>query len=667
MSNHLKDQNSPYLLQHAKNPVDWYPWGEEAFSKAKKEDKPIFLSIGYSTCHWCHVMAQESFENTEIASILNQSFVSIKVDREERPDIDSVYMSICQALTGSGGWPMSIFMTDKQKPFFAGTYYPPFSHSGMIGFADLLLMISDQWKHQRSKLIHSAENIFTYIQSQSHKIILTKEETLTSTCKKLTKLAADSFSQSFDHKNGGFGEAPKFPLPHNLIFLMLYSKLNQDHSAWEQASITLEKMRRGGIFDQFGYGFSRYSTDSSFLVPHFEKMLYDNALLLLAYSIAYKISGNPIFLDTAKKTATYIFREMTGEEGEFYSAQDADSEGEEGKFYTWKKEEIIPLLGEKIGHSFCDYFGITKNGNFEGKNIPNLLNGNEILDKWEKEKNLIYFHRKSRFALHMDTKILTSWNSLMIAAMSILYQVTGHSSYLSAAKQAYHYLENYLIDGKILSVSYYKNPSKKDTPFIKGFLEEYAYYTSALICLYQVTSDAEYLTRAEEICLETIRQFEDSTSGGYFLYGLENPVLITKPKETYDGALPSGNSVIAYCLVQLFSITGKEFYQKKAKKQLAFLSSEAQHYPAGYSMFLIASLLYSYPPSQITVVLSKQDTKETILPQLPLYANIKILSSPTKEYQLLHKKTTYYICKNHTCLPPTNQIPFEITEEPFLP
>lgn len=662
--NHLKEQSSPYLLQHAQNPVDWYPWGKEAFQKAKQEDKPIFLSIGYSTCHWCHVMAHECFENIDIANILNQFFISIKVDREERPDIDSVYMSVCQALTGSGGWPMSIFMTADQKPFFAGTYYPPLSRPGMIGFGDLLLAIADKWNTQRLELIKSAETILTFLHTQNNNSApnnIQNDLSLPSYCDRLARLAAKSFSQSFDPSYGGFGEAPKFPMPHNLIFLMLYSHLYQDPNAWKQASITLEKMRRGGLFDQIGYGFSRYSTDPYYLVPHFEKMLYDNALLILSYSIAYKISNDPVFLDTAEKTACYILREMTGEEGVFYSAQDADSEGEEGKFYIWDYKEICDILGEKTGSAFCDYFGITKNGNFERKNIPNLLNENQIFDPFESEKAALYQYRKSRFSLHLDDKILTSWNSLMIAALSFLYQITGKKEYLTAAENACRSIEKYLKNGSILYVSCCKpfchnNTSKENPALTKGFLEDYAYYTAALICLYQVTSLPEYLTQAEQICQEAQRQFADPKGGGYFLYGSENSKLIARPKETYDGALPSGNSIMAYCLVQLSHITEKEYYQTTAKKLLAFLSSQAEPYPTGHSMFLLALLFYSYPPEKITVVLSKKDTKEAILPKLPLYAIIKILSCPTKEYPLLHNQTTYYRCKDHTCLPPTNQI-----------
>lgn len=645
MSNHLKDQSSPYLLQHADNPVDWYPWGEEAFEKAKREDKPVFLSIGYSTCHWCHVMEEESFENKEIAEILNQNFVSVKVDREERPDIDSVYMSVCQALTGSGGWPMSIFMTPDQKPFFAGTYFPPVSSRGMAGMHDLLLIIAQKWETGQEELISSAERILTHVrETESGKM-----ETIDNT---LPDQAALFLAESFDEQNGGFGGAPKFPSPHDLIFLILYAEVRGDGGALEEAKITLEKMRRGGIFDHIGYGFSRYSTDKYFFIPHFEKMLYDNALLIIAYALAYKESGDTLFLDTAEKTAAYVFRELTGEEGEFYSAQDADSEGEEGGFYVWRYEEILKLLGEERGKRFCDHFGMTQRGNFEGKNLPNLLNGNEIEDGFENEKELLYAYRKSRSRLHLDDKVLTSWNALMICALAVLYRTTGKESYLFAAQRAQQFIERNLAYGNALYVSF-----RKHIRFVKGFLDEYAYYGAALLNLYEVTGDEDYLERAREICREAGEQFGDQERGGYFLYGKENDSLIIRPKETYDGALPSGNSVMAYNFVCLFRILGKEEFRRAAEKQLTFLSGEAKGYPSGYSMFLISLLLYLDPPQKIVVVLGEGDSMEKIRKAMPFYADVQILSEETGEYRLLGGKTTYYVCRDHACLPPSNQEP----------
>ncbi|MDO4337180.1 MAG: thioredoxin domain-containing protein [Eubacteriales bacterium] len=645
MSNHLKDQTSPYLLQHAENPVDWFPWCEEAFEKAEKEDKPVFLSIGYSTCHWCHVMAHESFENKEIADILNRYFVSVKVDREERPDVDSVYMSVCQALTGGGGWPMSIFMTADQKPFYAGTYFPPVSHRGMPGFKDLLLIIADRWKNRRADLLKSADYILAHINIEdgglSEKI-----------SPYLVDKAAEIFAGSFDKRFGGFGDAPKFPMPHNLIFLTLYSEIRKDSEAFDEVRITLEKMRRGGIFDQIGFGFSRYSTDKYYLVPHFEKMLYDNALLILAYSAAYKVSGDEMLLDTAEKTAEYILREMTDSAGGFYSAQDADSEGEEGKFYVWDYGEICSVLGSEKGESFCRYFGITRQGIFEGKNIPNLLQGNAVLDDFSEEKKLLYDYRKKRARLHLDDKILTSWNALMICAMSVLYRVTGKERYLTAAEAVAEFIEKNLAEGSVLYVS-----DRQGTRSVRGFLDEYAYYAAAMISLYEATSRELYLHRAKELMGEAEQQFGDHNRGGYFLYGTKNSSLISRPKETYDGAMPSGNSVMAYCLVRMSQLTGEENDIQAAEKQLAFMTAQAEAYPAGYGMFLTALLFYFYPPQKITAVLQKEDKKEEIAAGLPLYADIRILESETEDYKLLHNKTTYYVCKNNTCLPPSNQKP----------
>ncbi len=645
MSNHLKNQSSPYLLQHAENPVNWYPWSEEAFEKAKREDKPIFLSIGYSTCHWCHVMAHESFENEEVAEILNRNFVAIKVDREERPDIDSVYMEVCQALTGSGGWPMSIFMTAEQKPFYAGTYFPPDSRYGIIGFRDLLLAIAEKWKTEKDRLMASAEQILLHIENGTY-------ENQSELDLRLPQKAAKVFAESFDRTYGGFGRAPKFPVPHNLLFLTLYSQIHEDREAFSQVRLTLESMRRGGIFDQIGDGFSRYSTDEYFLVPHFEKMLYDNALLIAAYSAAYKASDQRLFLDTAEKTAEYIFREMTGPTGEFYSAQDADSEGEEGKYYVWAYEEILHVLGREKGEAFCRYFNVTEKGNFEGRNILNLLHEQTAAENFDEEKKRLYEYRKSRAELHLDDKVLTSWNSLMICAMAVLYRVTGAGQYLSAAERAYQFIEENLTDGTLLYVG-----CRGGVRLAKGFLDDYAYYGGALISLYEVTSKLEYLKRAGEIIREAMSQFADQ-AGGYFLYGAKNSSLITRPKETYDGALPSGNSMMAYCLVRLSQLMDEaETYREAAEKQLAFLSAEAQAYPTGHSMFLLALLFYANPPQKITAVLSGYEQKAEVLSRLPLYADIKIWEQETAEYPLLNGRTTYYVCKDHRCLPPTNELP----------
>lgn len=641
MSNHLKNATSPYLLQHAENPVDWYPWCKQAFEKAKSEDKPIFLSIGYSTCHWCHVMAHESFEDKKTAEILNQYFVSIKIDREERPDIDSVYMSVCQAFTGSGGWPMSIFMTWDKKPFFAGTYFPPKSHYGMPGFPDLLDVIVSQWNNNRRKLLQSAEQIITHLKSaESGDKNIDDEE--------LIKRAMQIFSESFDEINGGFSSAPKFPTPHNLLFLMLYAKHKQDSDALKMAEKTLLQMRKGGIFDHIGYGFSRYSTDKYFLAPHFEKMLYDNALLIIAYSAAYYLTNNEIYLDTAEKTTEYILREMTSADGGFYSAQDADSEGVEGKYYTFTLDEIINVLGEEKGKRFAESFDITSNGNFEGVNILNLLKSNDLESDFSEEIHKLYDYRKKRTNLHLDNKILLSWNSLMIAALSMFYRVSRNEKYLNAVVNAQKFIEENMCDGVQLFTSWRDGKHSE-----KSFLDDYAFYIASLIELYNSTLDKIYLEKAERFYDEAVRQFEDCQRDGFYLCEASYTEIFMNPKETYDGAIPSGNSVMAYNFVRMFQLTENEKYRKLTEKQFEFLSVQAQDYPAGNSVFLLSKLLYENPPEHIVIAVKHKSDFQEIQKELPFLANVSVVLDSV-DYPLKNDKVTYYVCKNHTCSPPTN-------------
>ena len=641
MSNHLKNATSPYLLQHAENPVDWYPWCKQAFEKAKSEDKPIFLSIGYSTCHWCHVMAHESFEDKKTAEILNQYFVSIKIDREERPDIDSVYMSVCQAFTGSGGWPMSIFMTWDKKPFFAGTYFPPKSHYGMPGFPDLLDVIVSQWNNNRRKLLQSAEQIITHLKSaESGDKNIDDEE--------LIKRAMQIFSESFDEINGGFSSAPKFPTPHNLLFLMLYAKHKQDSDALKMTEKTLLQMRKGGIFDHIGYGFSRYSTDKYFLAPHFEKMLYDNALLIIAYSAAYYLTNNEIYLDTAEKTTEYILREMTSADGGFYSAQDADSEGVEGKYYTFTLDEIINVLGEEKGKRFAESFDITSNGNFEGVNILNLLKSNDLESDFSEEIHKLYDYRKKRTNLHLDNKILLSWNSLMIAALSMFYRVSRNEKYLNAVVNAQKFIEENMCDGVQLFTSWRDGKHSE-----KSFLDDYAFYIASLIELYNSTLDKIYLEKAERFCDEAVRQFEDCQRDGFYLCEASYTEIFMNPKETYDGAIPSGNSVMAYNFVRMFQLTENEKYRKLTEKQFEFLSVQAQDYPAGNSVFLLSKLLYENPPEHIVIAVKHKSDFQEIQKELPFLANVSVVLDSV-DYPLKNDKVTYYVCKNHTCSPPTN-------------
>lgn len=643
MSNNLKNQTSPYLLQHAENPVNWYPWCEEAFTKAKEENKPIFLSIGYSTCHWCHVMAHESFEDDRTAGILNRYFISIKVDREERPDIDSVYMSVCQALTGSGGWPMSIFMTWDKKPFFAGTYFPADSRYGMISFSDLLTAIANEWRNNTEELLQSSEEIIKLLKNP-------QSVNKASSNDNLIEKAANIFSRIYDSVYGGFGSAPKFPTPHNLLFLMLYSKQNNADNALEMAEKTLIQMRKGGIFDHIGYGFSRYSTDRYYLVPHFEKMLYDNALLIIAYTAAYSLTNNRVCLDTAEKTAEYILREMVSPDGGFYSAQDADSEGIEGRYYTFTLSEIINVLGEERGTHFAKAFDITSQGNFEGVNIPNMLKSNDLNTDFADEIQRLYNYRKTRYRLHLDDKLLISWNSIMITALSMLYRASRNKKYLKAAQKAQEFIENSLCKGTQLYTSF-RDGKHSDN----GFLDDYAFYVTALIELYNSTLDYNYLEKAELFCRETVKRFADRENGGVYLSQADSTELFMNPKESYDGAIPSGNSVMAYNFVRLYQLTDKEEYKELAEKQIAFMSAQAQGYPAGYSMFLTAKLLCEAPPQHITIIIKNSSDLKEIRESLPFLANISI-KCESKEFPLLNNQTTYYICKNHNCLPPTNTI-----------
>ncbi len=642
MSNRLQYETSPYLLQHKENPVDWYPWCDEAFERAKAEDKPIFLSIGYSACHWCHVLAHESFEDNEIAEILNKNFISIKVDKEERPDIDSVYMSVCQAFTGSGGWPTSIFMTADQKPFFAGTYFPKYTYGGMMGFKDLILAINKAWKNDRASLLEQSDKIIKH---------LNQTEALNSNTEiELIHSAVSIYGKIYDEKYGGFGRAPKFPTPHNILFLLSYYERYKNKNCLQMAEHTLLGMYQGGMFDHIGFGFCRYSTDKKFLVPHFEKMLYDNALLILSYCKAYSITNNNLYLEIAEKTAQYILREMTSIDGGFFSAQDADSEGEEGKYYLFTPDEIIGILGKTDGEKFNRHFDITPTGNFEGKSIPNLLNSDITNKSFEVFFPKLQQFRKNRYSLHLDDKILTSWNSLMIAAMCELYLVSRKDIYLNAAQKADEFIKKHLCEDNTLFVSF--RDGKRG---VKGFLDDYASYIFAELCLYRATLEADYLNHAKQMCDKVVNDFSDNV-GGFYLYGNLSEELILRPKETYDGAIPSGNSLMAYNFVKLYHLTFNDKYKDLAEKQLDFISSKAFAYPINHAMFLTALLEFNEPPMKITVVVDDKTDIKNLTLALPANAMINLLNKPTQEYPLKNGKTTYYVCKGYSCMPPTNDL-----------
>ena len=631
MENHLKGETSPYLLQHKQNPVEWYPWCDAAFEKAKNEEKPVFLSIGYSTCHWCHVMAHECFEDVETAAVLNQNFISIKVDKEERPDIDSVYMNVCQALTGSGGWPLTVFLTPDQKPFYAGTYFPK------PALIELLTNIASLWRTGRQEFLETGETLIERLNPHSISEGNLSEE--------LMQDAEENLRHAFDQEHGGFGNAPKFPMPHNLLFLLERYTQTKDRHILHMAEKTLEQMYRGGMFDQVGFGFSRYSTDPYFLIPHFEKMLYDNALLIMSYIKAYEVTGKELYSGAAVKTADYVLREMTSPDGGFYSAQDADSDGVEGGYYAFDYDEIIELLGADAGAQFNARYGISRQGNFDGKNIPNLLAHPE--DAWEYEEILpkVYEYRKARAKLHLDDKILTSWNGLMIAAFAQLYRVSDNERYLKVAEGATSYLEQNLWDGKSLYVSV-RDGRRSGT----GFLDDYAFYCYALLGMYEATLEERYLERAKELCCIAVEKFWDDDAAGFYLREKGADQLILKPKETYDGAVPSGNSVMAFNLVYLAQSLEDENMEDLARRQLRFMASQAQEYPAGYCFYLLALSRYLHPP--VRIVCAVKDRHE----EFPLGAVVRVIPGGNEEYPLCNAQTTYYICKDHSCLPPTNNL-----------
>ena len=534
MQNHLKDQTSPYLLQHADNPVHWYPWCDEAFKRAREEDKPILLSIGYSTCHWCHVMAHESFEDQEVAEILNKNFIAIKVDKEERPDIDSIYMSVCQKLTGSGGWPTTIFLTWEQKPFFAGTYFPKTPKYGQVGFIDLLSAIEEAWKTDKGSLLESAEEIHSLLNRSLRAAgnIYMGDVVSDKLDVGLIDGAFELYKHSFDERHGGFGDAPKFPTPHNLLFLMQYHEKSRNKRAMEMVEKTLLQMYRGGMFDHIGGGFSRYSTDPYFLVPHFEKMLYDNALLILAYCKAYQLTQNQIYCDIAERTAAYVLRELTSPDGGFYCAQDADSEGVEGKYYLLDPSEVIEVLGEETGNKFNQYFDITRRGNFEGKNIPNLLKNTDRNGDMDIFLPAIYEYRKKRYALHLDDKILCSWNGLMITAMCHLYRVTENKAYLGAAVEAMDFIMRSLCENDTLYVSY-----REDKHSSKGFLDDYANVIFALLALYE----ARQYPAGYAMFLIALSDFDELS---------EKVIIVVKKGEQVPGNVSCMISLNAVCIVE---------------------------------------------------------------------------------------------------------------------
>lgn len=666
VSNRLIEEKSPYLLQHAYNPVDWFPWSDEAFKKAKAEGKPIFLSIGYSTCHWCHVMERESFEDEEVAEALNQGFVSIKVDREERPDIDHIYMSVCQALTGQGGWPLSVFMTPDRKPFYAGTYFPKSTRYGRIGFLELLERIHALWIEKPGELRQSADQILSAIQND---LVNEANQAGGQTGVDAAHDAFEHLKQSFDRRYGGFGSAPKFPSPHIFMFLFRYWYRYEKEAALDMASDTLKAMYQGGIHDHIGFGFSRYSTDNKWLAPHFEKMLYDNALLAAAYLECFQITKQPLMKRAAEEIFTYVLRDMTSSEGGFYSAEDADSEGVEGKFYVWTPKEINNILGEEKGREFCLAYGITDKGNFEGKSIPNLISASEQeleeINQYDGLREVLFHARKKRIHPHKDDKILTSWNGMMIAALAMGGRMLDNSSYTDAAVKAYHFIANMLQrkDGRLLA------RYRDGEAGILGYADDYAFLIWACLELFETTGGVEYLQKAIELNEGLIQLFWDEELGGLFLYGKDGEQLISRPKEIYDGAAPSANSQAILNLMRLSSITGELEYARRADEILSTFSSQINSQPRGCCHSL-SGILYAAGSSRETVIAGRKDDSEyhdMVKAVHSLYNPFGVTIAYTDDNAreqlasiipgmegkvMIEGKATAYVCANFACNAP---------------
>lgn len=656
MPNRLQYEKSPYLLQHRENPVDWYPWGEEAFAKAKREDKPIFLSIGYSTCHWCHVMAHESFEDREVAEFLNRSFVSIKVDREERPDIDAVYMTVCQMMTGSGGWPLTILMTGEQKPFFAGTYFPKHSRYGMPGLLELLNQIERLWKTERQKLLEMGETITSLLQKET---ICEMEEPK----KELLHRGAEELKGRFDHAWGGFGVAPKFPTPHNLLFLLRYGMEEQDKDALEMVEKTLTAMAQGGIFDHIGGGFSRYSTDEKWLVPHFEKMLYDNALLAYVYLETYQKTGKECYRFVAERVLSYALRELQEPEGGFACGQDADSDGVEGKYYVFTPSELSAVLGDDA-NEFCQWFHMTEQGNFDGKNIPNRLGEApaEMPQNIEALCERVATYRQERTRLHKDDKVLTAWNGWMIGALAKAAALCEKEAYLSAAKKAADFLETFMTDENGRLFLRYRDGQAAHM----GQLDDYAFFAFGLLELYSVTFEIKYLERAIHLAEQMLDLFSDE-KGGLYLTAADGEALIQRPKETYDGAMPSGNAAAAYVFGRLAALTGKESWREIRDRQLAFLAGAMQEMPSAHCFGLYALCDAWYATTELVCASAEKEPSADFLAFLRensafgmtiLFKNqenekqLSALAPFTAEYPLPQEGEVYYLCRGKTCFAP---------------
>jgi uncharacterized protein YyaL (SSP411 family) len=667
-TNRLIHETSPYLLQHAHNPVDWYPWGDEAFQKAKSENRPILLSIGYSACHWCHVMERESFEDEKIAALMNDLFVNIKVDREERPDLDEIYMNAVQMLTGRGGWPMTVFLTPEGKPFYGGTYFPPEDRYGVPGFPKILLGVANAYREKPQDVERSVEQILAALQRMS--ATAAGDQPVSPD---IIAQSAEKLAQAYDHDHGGLGKAPKFPnVGVYELFLRHYHHSKNDRFL-EMVTHTLTQMAQGGIYDHLGGGFHRYSVDEKWLVPHFEKMLYDNAQLVRIYAQVYCVTQEPRFKQVVEETTNYLLREMLSPEGGFYSTQDADSEGEEGKFFVWTPDEINQILGEEQSEIFCRIYDVSEQGNFEEKNILHPILTLEQASKFFRRdlgeiqslvadaKEKLFRQREKRPKPFRDEKILTSWNGLMLSGLGEAIKVAPHPDYWAAAQRTVNFIFSKMFrDGRLLHT--YKSGVAK----ILGYLDDHAFLAAGLLDLFEATLERAYLDRAVELAQTMVAEFWDEAEGGFFYTGRSHERLIAQSKPIFDGSIPSGNAVATQVLLRLFHYTGKEDYWKRAEKILRAYSVAMENQPFGFAHMLAALDFYLRKPKEIVLVGEKNE-----LETQALLGNIQSLYLPNMTLQLanlddslekispllagkkqIDGKPTVYVCHNFTCSRP---------------
>lgn len=660
MGNALLNERSPYLRMHGENPVDWLPWGEEAFERARREDKPVFLSVGYSTCHWCHVMARESFEDEAVAALLNAYFIPVKVDREERPEVDSVYMSFCTAMNGSGGWPLTVLLTPEKEPFFAATYLPKENRRGVMGLIPLLRGVAVQWQRDSRRIRETASKLVSQ---------LAREDSADGggPSEALLKSAAEQLRASYDSEYGGFGSAPKFPAAHNLIFLLRLSKLSGDKSLRAMAEHTLRQMYRGGIYDHLGGGFCRYSTDREWLAPHFEKTLYDNALLALCYTEAWQDGRLALYREVAEDTLDYCLRELKAPEGGYYCGQDADSGGVEGAYYLFDEAEVRAVLGEDDGRHLCQGYDITPEGNFHGKSIPNLLinqRWNLLPEGWDGLRERLRIYREGRMELMTDIKQLCSWNGLMLMALSRAARVFSDRRYLLEARELAEFMAASFYSGGRLQERLCEGELR-----FEAQLDDLAFYALGLLELYDARHDIADIERAAALAGEIAGRFK-AADGGYYRTADDAEPLPLRPKERFDGALPSGNSAAALLFDRLSRLTGSERWRSAAEEQLKFICGGVGEYPAGCCFGLLAALSEVYGtkelvcasadgtlPEPLRALLTRYEPALTVLLKTTENAErLKALAPFTGDMSPQNGRSAYYVCTGGVCALPVTEL-----------